>query len=434
MSTDAGIYQGLGAALAILGCTLGGTVLVRTLSRSRPSLGLGAPLATGFVLRILAAAGVSLLSTGGSLRGGDEPFLVQQAQTLSHLPLSSAAWTDEASNKLYEVVFALQIKLFDAPDLALRTTQIAISLVGLALITAAVYDLAGWRAARWAAWIGAFEPANVFFSSLEHKEALLFLAEGLIAFAGVRLWKTGRLEWVLAMALGCLIALATRVYAGWFLGAAACLLILHAAVRGRRPRGVAPLALLALLGVGAVALGPRVSTIASQENLLRLQLSQNANTHDTSNLKLEPVDFSTPGAVVTHLPQRMFDVLAKPFPWQLSNTSQQLGALGTLVLWALLAIFAWNAWLTRRLVLTRAGPLLYVGFCLLVAYSLSAGNAGTAFRYRTHVVGLLIGAAAIIRFAPRWTPGGRTAVPSDARGVLGQHSRLMPSSRVPSLS
>jgi hypothetical protein len=34
---------------------------------------------------------------------------------------------------------------------------------------------------------------------------------------------------------------------------------------------------------------------------------------------------------------------------------------------------------------------------LLVAYSLSVGNAGTGFRYRTHLVTLAVGAMAILR-------------------------------------
>jgi hypothetical protein len=38
----------------------------------------------------------------------------------------------------------------------------------------------------------------------------------------------------------------------------------------------------------------------------------------------------------------------------------------------------------------RAGPLVYLTFFLLVAYSLSSGNAGTSFRYRVQIVSLFI--------------------------------------------
>lgn len=42
--------------------------------------------------------------------------------------------------------------------------------------------------------------------------------------------------------------------------------------------------------------------------------------------------------------------------------------------------------LNRGAIMTRAGPLLYLTFFTLITYSLSAGNAGTTFRYRTHIV------------------------------------------------
>ena len=38
----------------------------------------------------------------------------------------------------------------------------------------------------------------------------------------------------------------------------------------------------------------------------------------------------------------------------------------------------------------RAGPLIYLGFFLLCAYAPSTGNAGTGFRYRTHLVAIAI--------------------------------------------
>jgi hypothetical protein len=51
-----------------------------------------------------------------------------------------------------------------------------------------------------------------------------------------------------------------------------------------------------------------------------------------------------------------------------------------------------------------AGPVLYALIFVTVAYSLSAGNAGTGFRYRTHVV--LLGMAL---FAAIWRVGPRQA-------------------------
>ena len=66
-------------------------------------------------------------------------------------------------------------------------------MIGIVLLSAAVYELAGPRPALIAAWILALEPANIFFSSLLHKEPLMYLAEGLVAFGGAVLWKRGNL-------------------------------------------------------------------------------------------------------------------------------------------------------------------------------------------------------------------------------------------------
>ena len=71
--------------------------------------------------------------------------------------------------------------------------MVLFSTIGILLLAAAVYELAGPRPARIAAWLLALEPANIFFSSLLHKEPLMYLAEGLVVYGGAVLWKRGKL-------------------------------------------------------------------------------------------------------------------------------------------------------------------------------------------------------------------------------------------------
>ena len=52
------------------------------------------------------------------------------------------------------------------------------------------------------------------------------------------------------------------------------------------------------------------------------------------------------------------------------------------------------AWRSRGRVLSLTAPILYPMLFLMIAYSLSAGNAGTGFRYRTHLV--VLGAAMLV--------------------------------------
>lgn len=300
------------------------------------------------------------------------------------------------------MVFALQIKFADFPDMALRITQVGIALLGVLLIVAAIYDVAGPRAARLGMWVLALEPAGVFFNSILHREPLLVLASGLVVFGGAKVWAKLELRGVLLLGLGCLIAVATRPYAGWFLITGGLLLTLFAALRqvGTRLRSIP---LIYAVAIVVVVAAPAVLSLTSRNSLEQnLQGSQDANTAanlargdaGSNNLSLERVDFSSRSDLVRNLPRRVRDVLLRPYPWQTANTSQRLGAIGTLVAIAALILLWRYARRNRGQVLAIAAPIIVPAFFLLCAYALSVGNAGTGFRYRTHLV--LLGLATLV--------------------------------------
>ena len=384
--TDQSIYDILATLVTVVAVAYVLVLLVRVLGRTRQDLRIGTPVLVGLGIRTLAAAGISALPVASSLRGGDEPGIITVSQQVAATPFGSGDWTDALTAKLHVFETALQAGLLDPPDMALRVTQAGIALAGIVLLATAVYELAGPRAATLAAWLLAFEPSSIFFSSIVHKESTMLLAVGLVAFGGAMMWKRADFRSLLPMAAGCLVALATRPYAAWFLIAAAAAITLHAGMRSQRQgssRGLPLVASVVLLI--AVAL-PTVLEASTEENLERLQSSQTANATDEANLSLEEVDFSSREAIVTNLPQRIRDVLFRPYPWQLESTSQRFAVVGTL--FALVAMGFLVAAIRRNwgAVMARVGPLVYLGFFVLIAYSLSAGNAGTAFRYRTHVV------------------------------------------------
>jgi hypothetical protein len=372
--------------------------LIRWLRRSRPALNLGMPIAVALTVRILAAIAVSSTGAGASLRGGDEVYFVGLSRGISHTTFLGSQWTNALTAHLYEFVFAAQIKALDSPDLVMRFAQAGIAVAGLALLATAVYELAGPRAAVIAAWLLAFEPSNVFFSTLLHKEPNLLLAGGLVAFGGAAMWKSAKLQYLWPVTLGCLIAVATRPYAGWFLIAAGAAILLHTGLRTRAEGGARSLTFVALVVMLGAISAPTILKASTHESLQKnLQSSQAANAHDNSNLSLEQVDFSTRGAIITNLPKRIADVTTRPYPWQMGNTSQQLGLLGTIFAWACFWLLLGELWRGRGHVMERAGPFVYLGIFTLIAYSLSAGNAGTAFRYRMHIVALLICLLVVLR-------------------------------------
>ncbi|MFL5869338.1 MAG: hypothetical protein ACJ766_19710 [Thermoleophilaceae bacterium] len=387
MGSDQSIYDVESTLLTAAVSAAVLVLLVRVLGRKRPGLSIGRPMAVAFAARVLTAAAVSLTSIAHQIRGPDELGFLDQASKAAGGSLTSPGSITFLKSALHVWVMSLQDRVLgDIPDLSLRMTQVGLAVAGLTLLSVAVYDLAGPGPARVAAWIVALEPAGVFFSSILHKEPLMFLAAGLVAYGGARLWTSGRLTALVPMAIGVATAYATRQYVGVFLAAAAFAIVLHASLT-RYNAGRSPGLAVAVLLAGVLAI-PVALHLTSGARLAQLQYSQNANATDSSNLPLERVDFSSRQAVVVNLPRRMVDVLTRPYPWQLANTSQRLGLIGTAVSLALLGLVLVSA-AGASAAMQRAGPLVYIALGLLAAYGLSAGNAGTAFRYRTHVVAFL---------------------------------------------
>lgn len=379
-------------------------LMLSRFKRTRPGLRVGVALATAFGLRLAAIAGIGATGLNSTLRGGDEHTFLSLAATLARQPFGRGDFP-HGPYQLQTVLFSLELRLGFLSQGAIRIVQVGIALAGLILIVVVVHDFGGGRAARLAAWIFALEPASVFFDSAIHKDPNMELAAGLVVFGGAMIWRRLDVRGILICALGGLIAVETRAYAGWFLVGAAALLLLHAAVRHiDRPLRAMP-AIYAVAALTFVAT-PVLLQLSSRRSLQKLQISQNANASGSGeatggangdNLKLEQVNFSSRGAILKNLPKRMRDLILQPYPWQLGDTNQRFGAIGTLVAYAVLLLLIRYAWLSRGEVFARAGPLLYPLFFLLVAYSLSVGNAGTGFRYRTHLVTLAIAAMSVLR-------------------------------------
>src|SRR4051794_24958124 len=431
--SDRQLQDAEGVVLAVL--IVGGLLwfLIAALARSRPGLRIGAPVLTGVGIRLAAIAGIGASGLNSTLRGGDEMMFISLARALAAQPLGRGT-LPHGPYRLHIELFAVQLKLGFLTEGALRVTQVGIASAGAILIAAAVYDLAGAHAARLGAWLVAFSPAAIFYDSALHKEPLMALATGLVVFGGTMCWLRLDVRGVLVCALGGVIAVETRSYAGWFLISAAVLLLLHAALRTLdRPLRAMP-AIYAVAVIAFVAT-PVLLQASSKERLEPLQQSQDANAagagqgtsgSNTSNLALERVNLSTRSAILKNLPTRTRDLIVRPYPWQLANASQCLGAIGTLLAYAILVLLLHYAWLNRGAVFARAAPALYPLLFMLVAYSLSVGNAGTGFRYRSHLVTLAIAAMVILREHALRPPA---AMP-ESRQLGAGRTRVAPASPV----
>jgi putative effector of murein hydrolase LrgA (UPF0299 family) len=225
-------------------------------------------------------------------------------------------------------------------------------------------------------------------------------------FGGAKVWSRLDLNGIAIMGLGGLIALGTRQYVGWFLIAGGLALIVHAALRQLGSMRSLSLiyGVVAIVFVATPTLLQASSPKSLRENIEGSQIANATSTGGNgapngNNLALEKVDFSTRAAIVANLPNRIRDLLFRPYPWQVGDVNQALGVLGSLVALTCFYLLIRFAVLARRQILARAGPLLYPFFFLLIPYALSVGNAGTGFRYRTHLVTLAFAAMVVLRAA-----------------------------------
>jgi hypothetical protein len=124
-------------------------LLVAGLRRSRPDLRIGRTVAVAFVVRLVAAAALGSVSIGSQLRGGDENTFLSRAHDLVNLPITSSTSLDKLTSELHTFLFSLNFRVFnpDPPLLMLRVEMITFTVIGLTLLAAAVYELAGARAA-----------------------------------------------------------------------------------------------------------------------------------------------------------------------------------------------------------------------------------------------------------------------------------------------
>jgi putative effector of murein hydrolase LrgA (UPF0299 family) len=423
-----------GVVVTLLAVSFALMGLVSLLGRNRPDLRVRTPLAVGFVLRLIVIAGVSLTGIGSTLRGGDEVTFLDFAHQIVPLSWTSTQWLPTAHKSYLQVLmFAAQIKLLGSSEGAMRITQVGISLAGVLLIAAAVYDIAGPGPARLTAWLLNLEIASLFFNELLGKEALMELASGLVVFGGAKVWRHLEYKGLAIMGLGALIAVFTREYVGWFLVAGAVAMTAHAALRqlGGRLRSI-PI-IYAIAGAIFLAVPVLLQASSSQSLQASLQPSQDENATSTvgngaengNNLALEQVDYSTRGAIITNLPQRMSDVLLKPYPWQVGDTGQMLGVLGSIVALTSMFLLVRFAVICRGQILRRAAPLIYPLFFMLIAYALSVGNAGTGFRYRTQLVTLIISTTVVLRSVAL---AKRTSTARTARQTESERNRPTASS------
>lgn len=285
-------------------------------------------------------------------------------------------------------------------------------------------------------------PSQVLFSSLILKDAAVWLVLALLAWVvavaarsvGLRLARCGIAGTVLLLVLGHL-RLHTLVVACWALAMSAPF-----GRREQRAARVGGAAIVALAVPLVLGMGPAgISFVRHGTSTLEQRRLGNAQNAATAFVKpdrapsapvepgggsivgpqVPPEDVTTavsdpaPEASATHslraLPRGLSVMVLEPYPWTTpTNNKVLLAAREGLLWWPLLSLAALGVASWPRYRRTLSFPLLCAGG-ILIMYSASEGNFGTAYRHRGELVWAValfagVGVARVIEYRARRDP------------------------------
>lgn len=335
-----------------------------------------APLAVGYLLRL--GVGVGIFTSAGLYAPDAMNYDADAANRASGAALS-ATLGKEGYTQILSLIYTA-VGHIPLVGILLNVT------VGALLIPllAATTTRAGGPG-RVAAWLVALFPPLVFWGSLLLREALVWFALGVVAWATVgiagRMRRPG-LGWLTVALLGLF----------WVRGTAALLAVVGLAVTVvlvRRGVGQSVMLLAALGAVWVSPIGARATAILDAYQLDDINRSRNAlTTMADSGFQTAAYD-GTLGTLLS-LPTMLPRTLLGPYPWEWSALNPLFAAEA--LAWLGLLFLAWRG--RRQLVAGVAGGLLAQAGVVLFSLAVTSGNYGTMLRLRVLAVVFLIPLAA----------------------------------------
>jgi hypothetical protein len=241
--------------------------------------------------------------------------------------------------------------------------------------------------ARRAAWLTAFVPSMVLWSSVALKDALVTLLIIICLFNCIRLKWRFSFPAMLGVILPVVAVQPIRFYMVYFLGFA--VVVSLAAERGLRSvagiyKQIAIIgAVLSLLAVAGFA--GRFQEGTEFLSLQRVSLFRHGMATSAQSGFSQDVDISTPGRALAFLPVGVANLLLSPFPWQMTSLRALLAAPETIAWWLMFPAALRGFWFAMRRRWSAASPLFIFTITLTTGYSLIHGNVGSGFRQRAQI-------------------------------------------------
>lgn len=244
------------------------------------------------------------------------------------------------------------------------------------------------RVSRLAAFLVAFFPSLILWSSQALKDGLIILALALAILATLRLMEKITVGYVLVLTACLLGLLSLRFYIFYMMVAA----VVGSFVLGMKTMNAQSF-LQRFFAIGAIGLvftwfgvlryaGTQFTRYA---DLKTIQMSRTDQANAGSGFGKD-VDVGTTEGALTAIPIGLIYLLFAPFPWDMATVRQSITLPEMLIWWTAFPLLILGLWYALRHRLRQVAPIVIFTTMLTIAYSVFQGNVGTAYRQRSQLL------------------------------------------------
>jgi len=244
------------------------------------------------------------------------------------------------------------------------------------------------RVSRVAAFLVAFFPSLILWSSQALKDGLIILALALAILATLRLMEKITVVYVLVLTCCLLGLLSLRFYIFYMMVAA----VIGSFVIGMKAMNaqsfIQRFFAIGLMGIAFTWFGVlryAGTQFSRYADLKTIQMSRTDQANAGSGFGKD-VDVGTTEGALTAIPIGLVYLLFAPFPWDMATLRQSITLPEMLIWWTAFPLLVLGLWYALKHRLRQVAPIVIFTTMLTIAYSVFQGNVGTAYRQRSQLL------------------------------------------------
>ena len=359
-----------------------------------------------FLLRLFAAAVIIRMVLAFVIFSGRmEEFFGGDANTYDHFGLSLIeSWGGDPFHRAtYEhfvnsgagawgmiYLVAGVYKLIGPNMLAIQFINVSVG----AATAGIIYEISqslfnNTRVSKLAAFLTAFFPSLILWSSQALKDGLIVMALALGILATLRLVKQVEPRWI-AVLTGCLLVLISfRFYIFYMMAAAVVGAFIVGMKSSNAKAFLQRFVAVVLIGLAMTWFGVLRSATQQLDRFANLEAIQRSRADMAQSAESgfgKDVDVRSTTGALTVIPIGLLYLMFAPFPWQLASLRQSIALPEMIIWWCCFPLLILGLWYGIKHRLQQISPILIFTSMLTLAYSVFQGNVGTAYRQRSQLL------------------------------------------------